>query len=458
MTFHGYRWAGWLVAGTFYLFDVFLRLTCDVITSQLQADFNLSADAVSAAFASSFFYGYAAMQIPVGILLDKLGARYTIILASLLSCVGCLLFSFAETIVVGTIARVISGIGCGCGWLGTVKVTRNSFGIQDTSKVRVIFALTCMLGGIGGLVSQAPFQLLVAELGWRAAFRVAAIIPICIAVGSFFLVGDVEYNKKSDNERSETNMTIEDLLLDDDESDENKQETSTKKSQLSSLNVLCRCLRTPRMWFYAMYLGGTDAPFETFAGLWGCTFFIQVYGWNQEKAATTTTIVVVLSTISQLVVPYLQSIFTKTKQRLNILTLLALLGLLSFVPYILIGYLKTSILLRSDVIGYVSAISLGCSVASCTIIWSIISSDQMCNGTTSTGMISGAVNTVCIFYDAVIQQCTGFVLSYMWNGQKNKKNEPIYDAPSFSAAFLVLGGSFLMASIMSSLASCRSKR
>jgi hypothetical protein len=97
-------------------------------------------------------------------------------------------------------------------------------------------------------------------------------------------------------------------------------------------------------------------------------------------------------------------------------------------------------------LGYVSIVSLGLSVASCTIIWSIISSDPLCGAhNQNTGIISGAVNTVCIFYDAVIQQLTGVVLGYMWTGQKNSADERVYDALAFSRSFMVLAGSFGLA-------------
>ena len=118
------RWGGWCVAASFYLYDVFLRLTVDIVTSQLQRDFALDADGVSALFASSFFYAYAATQLPVGVLLDRAGPRRTIAGAALLSAAGCFMFAGAHAAWVGALARVISGLGCGCGWLGAIKVTR----------------------------------------------------------------------------------------------------------------------------------------------------------------------------------------------------------------------------------------------------------------------------------------------------------------------------------------------
>jgi hypothetical protein len=43
-TRQGYRWAGWAVAASFYLFDVFLRLTVDVVTSKVRTPLRTQPD------------------------------------------------------------------------------------------------------------------------------------------------------------------------------------------------------------------------------------------------------------------------------------------------------------------------------------------------------------------------------------------------------------------------------
>ena len=78
------RWLGWGVSALFFCFDVFARLTIDVIRDTLQSEFDLTASTVTTYFGSSFFYAYAAMQIPMGFGLDALGPRKTYFLGNLL--------------------------------------------------------------------------------------------------------------------------------------------------------------------------------------------------------------------------------------------------------------------------------------------------------------------------------------------------------------------------------------
>ena len=80
--------AGWIVAATFYLYDVFIRLSVNVTVGDLESEFNITASGVTSYFSSSFFYAYAAVQLPVGIGLDFLGPRFTLMGASLLCAFG----------------------------------------------------------------------------------------------------------------------------------------------------------------------------------------------------------------------------------------------------------------------------------------------------------------------------------------------------------------------------------
>ena len=126
------RWLGWGVVSLYYLVDVFARLQVNVFTADLQRDFNVDALTVSESFGSSFFYAYAAMQLPIGYLLDTLGPRRTLALCCSLTAVGQICFSFAQTPGAGSLARGLTGVGCGAGWISTIKVTRMSFGTDGT--------------------------------------------------------------------------------------------------------------------------------------------------------------------------------------------------------------------------------------------------------------------------------------------------------------------------------------
>lgn len=434
-------WSGWCVAASFYLTDVCLRLSVDVVTLELQKEYNIGAASCSLAFGSSFFYAYAAGQLPIGILLDVIGPGKTLFLCAGLAAGGTFLFGATKSVTVGAFARAMSGLGCGCGWLGAVKVTRTSFG-YDSKTSKMMFGVTCMLGGFGGLVSQAPFQALVTATGWRAAFKILAIFPAIIAVAALVFIESEPSHRDGAADGVVTNVSYTDI----DRLEENDAPQQQQQQQPQLSKALWIIVTSPRLWLYALYIGGTDAPFETFTGLWGVPYFHQALGWTHSSAALGTTILVVVATASQLSGgPLLATVLcTRTRQMASLLAL-ALAGALAFVLTQMPPMAVSKIAITLGIVGL-----LGGSVGSCTIIWHIVSSDPLCVGSTGLGRVSGAVNTVVIGIDAVVQQLVGIVLAMEWS--KHRKVDPksgvrIYSAMAYSRAFLILIGTFVVSAI-----------
>ena len=65
-------------SAAFFLFDVFLRLTTDVVAEDFSRDFGLDADALSPACSTPFFLSYAVVQLPGGFTLDRFRPRRTL--------------------------------------------------------------------------------------------------------------------------------------------------------------------------------------------------------------------------------------------------------------------------------------------------------------------------------------------------------------------------------------------
>ena len=481
-------WASWAVAAAFYLFDVFLRLSTDVVTEDLQRDFGAGADTVASAFGASFFYAYAAVQLLVGVCLDKAGPRATLCACALLAGGGAVVFGFAPTIAVGTIGRVISGIGCGAGWLGAVKVVRNSFG-ADTRTADLMFGVTCMLGGVGGLASQAPLRVLVQAIGWRSAFKVVgagvggaiSVLALVCITDAPLAVAAVAPNGSAGVEvaRDATAVLAEahGAVLDSHAPAAELLAVAGPGAGpgvgrvhplVATLRVLKSVVTTPRIWLYAIYLGCTDAPFETFAGLSGVSFLEQAVGGSVGAAAATLTMVcVIVATVFQLLGgPLINTVAKSYRARMLLLIAFALVGALGFVPALLPlfesgsgGAVRAHTLPDSMVLWAASVSAVGVSVGSCTVIWHVISSDDLCNGSDATGIVAGAVNTFVITLDAVTQSIFGLLLGggstagAVGNSTgAGSGGERVYDAHTYARGFVLLFAQFIVAALAAAAA------
>src|SRR5215470_1538925 len=88
---------GWLTGALFFLYAWVLRVSPSVMVEELMRDFSVGA-AVLGSLSAAYFYGYAGMQIPVGVLLDRFGPRRLLAVAALACAGGCVLFATGTTL------------------------------------------------------------------------------------------------------------------------------------------------------------------------------------------------------------------------------------------------------------------------------------------------------------------------------------------------------------------------
>jgi MFS family permease len=90
----GRAWLVWGLGAAFYAYGFFQRVAPAVMVDDLMRDFALGA-VLLGSLSAAYFYAYAAVQIPVGILLDRFGPRPLLLGATLLAAAGSVLFALA---------------------------------------------------------------------------------------------------------------------------------------------------------------------------------------------------------------------------------------------------------------------------------------------------------------------------------------------------------------------------
>lgn len=135
----------------------------------------------------SYFYAVALSQIPVGILMDRVGARRTLAIAALVSMIGALVFATAESLAGLTLGRLLLAVGSSPivvggfvvlgRWLAPDRFTRAS-------------ALHVSVGLIGSVLATAPFAYVASIVNWRGNFFIAASIFAGSAALYWFAVRD----------------------------------------------------------------------------------------------------------------------------------------------------------------------------------------------------------------------------------------------------------------------------
>ncbi len=170
-----------------YVLSQFYRAFLAVLTPDLKAD--LDATAGDLAFASGlWFMTFAAMQIPVGAWLDRIGPRRTA--AALLALGGgggALLFALAQTPVHLMIAMVLIGAGCAPILMAAYVIFAR---VYPPALFATLAGAIVGLGSLDNLLSAAPLAVLVESVGWRAALGGLAAVTFLVAAVLWLAVQD----------------------------------------------------------------------------------------------------------------------------------------------------------------------------------------------------------------------------------------------------------------------------
>lgn len=192
-------WMVWSAAILVYILAVFHRTSLGVAGLVAAERFHISS-AQLATFTMVQLFVYAAMQIPVGAMLDRVGAKKLLVTGVLLMTGGQFAFAFASTFGAGVAARVFVGMGDAMIFISLVQLVALWF---PPARTAMITQLTGVLGQVGALAATAPLSAALNSLGWTRSFAAAASVGVLLGIVLIAVVRDSPYE---DHHRDELKM------------------------------------------------------------------------------------------------------------------------------------------------------------------------------------------------------------------------------------------------------------
>ncbi|HET6562988.1 MAG TPA: MFS transporter [Marmoricola sp.] len=185
-------WTIWVVAMAVYLLAVFHRSSLGV-AGLLAADrFDISATQL-ALFTVLQLFVYAGMQIPVGVLLDRFGARAMLLVGLALMTAGQLAFAFVTSFPLAVLARAVVGAGDAMIFVSVIRLVTLWFLVRQ---VPVVIQVTGPVGQLGAVVAATPLSFALREFGWTPAFAVMAGVGVVLIVAVAWTVSSSPYPRK----------------------------------------------------------------------------------------------------------------------------------------------------------------------------------------------------------------------------------------------------------------------
>jgi sugar phosphate permease len=248
-------WLIWATSVCVYVVAVFHRGSLGVAGLMAAERFSVTATQLASLTVAQFAV-YAAMQIPVGVLLDRFGSRWMLSAGLAVMTIAQLVFAIADSFAVAVASRVLLGAGDALIFVSLLRLVAAWFRVSQTS---FLAYLSAQVGQLGAVASVAPLSLALGALGWTATFALAA------ACGPPLLVLVVCVVRDSPQERG---------------SDKGSQGLA---ELVGSLRVVWQNPGT-RLAAWAHFL--TQFPVVVLAMLWGFPFLVKGEGLSQQGAGS----------------------------------------------------------------------------------------------------------------------------------------------------------------------------
>jgi len=395
------RWVIWALAATFYLYEYFLRVFPSVIIPDLMSVFSVDATAIGA-LSAFYFYIYAPLQLPVGMITDRYGARKLLAIAAMTAGLGTLLFAIASQYWTAAAGRFLMGAGSSFGFVGMIYVSSHWF---EESKRGIMIGLANTIGMMGAILGEGPLRIGINLFGWR--------ISLFVMAGFAFILSALIY-----------------LIVRNDPPDMKKIEKSPT-NLIKNLKIVSQNFYTWLNALVALFFYVTTA---TFAGLWGIPFIQATYGISTELAGFAVSMIFFGWAAGG---PLIGIFSDKIRQKKPILLLTNAIGFILMSIVVYISHLPISLLfILFFLTGFISSGQL-LNFSYCIDI----------NPPSAKGTAIAFTNFIVVIGAVVLQPFVGYLLDLNWTGQM-MGNIHVYSSHDYTIAMSCFPASFLLAFIL----------
>ena len=379
---------GWFFCALFFFYAFVLRVAPAVMVEELMREFTVGA-AILGYLSATYLYIYAALQIPLGLVVDKYGLRGVVAGACAVCGIGSVVFSLAENVYVAYLGRGLVGAGAAFSFVGALNMAARWF----PSRFAVLGGWAQMMGSVGGFVGQAPLSMAVAVFGWRNCNLSLGAGGIFLAVLLLFTVRDPKKNGNSND-----NLSI-----------------------WLGLKYVCTNSQT---WLATLAAAGLTGTLLAFAGLWGVPYLMAAREIDKPSAASFISIIFIGWAVGA---PFFGWLSDRIGKR-RVLLLCGTAGAALTISTIIV-FPKLSTILIIPVLtlkGFFSAsMILGFALA------------KENNPAESSGVALGLINTFVVGSGAILQPVVGVLLDYTWSGQTSG-GVRIFDVEAFQVSMAIL--------------------
>jgi MFS family permease len=236
-----------------YVLSQFLRNSIGVIAPDIAAEMHIPAAEIGV-LSSAFFFAFAAVQLPLGVAIDRFGPKRCMLVCAAVVIASALAFAAGRTPAELTAARIVMGVGTSCYLIAPLALYARRF---PPDRFAMLAGTHMAVGTLGTLLATAPLAAAAAALGWRAAFVAVAAMMGAVGLVMALVV------------RAPASAT-----------------PRQRETIAESILGIRAAMRTPSVGRLFLMQMATYSSFVIFVGLWGGPYLSHVYGYGLTERGT----------------------------------------------------------------------------------------------------------------------------------------------------------------------------
>lgn len=237
-------WIVWGLGCLFYFYECLLQVSPSVMSSELMRDFSVTSQTLGI-LSGIYFYSYAAMQLPGGVMMDYFGPQRLLTIATTICAASTIAFGLTDNFFMACLARLMIGFGSSFAAVGAMKLAASWFPAERFALLTGLMVTIGMMGAIGG---EAPLALLIDSYGWRQSMVIMGCIGLVLAILIYTIAKDAPKNMHVNTHHH---------AFEDD---------------VPVFSSLLTLLKNKQLWLVAFYGGLMYMATPIFCGLWGVPF------------------------------------------------------------------------------------------------------------------------------------------------------------------------------------------
>lgn len=384
----------WLAIAMFYFYQYILRVAPGVLENEIRTAYKVTAEQF-ATLGMLYLLGYSLLQIPLGVIVDRIGVKKMSLYSIAMCIVGALLFGLTQHFWVAQVSRFIIGIGSASAFMCALKYIADHF---PPGSRGFLMGATLALGTLGALTAAKSMELLGNYIVWQDLLAISAAIGAVV----FALITLLVKNPEQDAIARLNHKSFAEIVK------------SIKGIAL-----------TKNIMLYAIVAIGLYTPLSALTDLWGPAFIEKKFGLDNGEADMASMAMYIGLTIGCILMPWISEKLNRINEAIVICSFMVLIVFSSIVYLPPVD--KTTLILLLLLLGFFCGAEMMCFTGALNFSKSF-----------NSGEVIGVVNTLNMLGGAIVQQAIGTALDAQWAGVLDYNGVRQYNTEQFTNALSIL--------------------